>query len=141
MAFCIGGGLGAAAPGHVGADAMIATVVGVAGDLTGKRIALGNKPITLGRGDENGIVLTTPSASRVHAELRLQDGGYVLHDRGSSNGTWVNGERVTERVLQHGDQISIGDEVFRFEAADALQTVQGVTMQAAEVQAKPPAPV
>jgi hypothetical protein len=120
---------------------MMATVVGVAGDLTGKRIALGNKPITFGRGDENDIVLATPSASRVHAELRLQGGGYVLRDRGSSNGTWVNGERVTERALQAGDQISIGDEVFRFETSDARLTVQGVTMQAGEVQAKPPAPV
>jgi hypothetical protein len=120
---------------------MIATVVGVAGGLAGKRIALGNKAITFGRGDENDVVLATPSASRVHAELRLQGGGYVLMDRGSSNGTWVNGVRVTERVLQPGDQISIGDEVFRFEAP-AQPTVLGATMQAGEVPAKKtPVPV
>lgn len=123
---------------------MIATVVGVAGELTGKRIALGNKPITFGRGGENDIVLTTPSASRLHAELGLQGGEYVLRDRGSSNGTWVNGVRVTERVLQPGDQISIGDEVFRFEASQApgvRPTVHGVTMRVGDVPAKATAPV
>jgi len=119
---------------------MVATVVGVAGDLTGKRIAVGNKPITFGRGDENDVVLATPSASRVHAELGLQSGGYVLRDRGSSNGTWVNGERVAERVLKPGDQISIGDEVFRFEA-EVRPTVQGLTMQVGAVPAKASAPV
>ena len=120
---------------------MIATVVGVAGVLTGQRIALGDKVITFGRGDENDIVLTTPSASRLHAELQPSGGGYVLRDRGSSNGTWVNGVRVTERVLQAGDQISIGDEVFRFETADARPTVQGVVTRAADVPVKAPASV
>lgn len=120
---------------------MTATVVGVVGDLTGKRIAFGNRVITFGRGEENDVVLITPSASRVHAEVRAQGGGYVLRDRDSSNGTWVNGVRVTERLLQPGDQISIGDEVFRFEAADARPTVEGATLVAREVPAKAPASV
>lgn len=120
---------------------MTATLVGVAGDLTGKQITLGNQPLTFGRGDENDIVLTDPSASRVHAELALQDDGYVLRDRDSSNGTWVNGVRVTERVLASGDQISIGDEVFRFEASDVRQTVLGISPQPGDIPAKAPAPV
>jgi len=66
---------------------MIAGLIGVAGDLTGKRIALGAKPITFGRGDENDVVLANPSASRVHAEVHRQGDRYVLCDRGSSNGT------------------------------------------------------
>lgn len=120
---------------------MTATVVGVVGDLTGKRIALGNRTFTFGRGEENDVVLTTPSVSRVHAEVRPQGGGYVLRDRDSSNGTWVNGVRVTERLLQPGDQISIGDEVFLFEAADARPTVEGATVVGREVPAKAPASV
>jgi len=103
---------------------MIATVIGLKGDLTGQRFAVGGKSLTFGRGNENDVVLTTPSASRVHAELRAEGGGFVIHDRGSSNGTWVNGDSVSTRTLQSGDQIMIGDEVFRFEITDVRQTVE-----------------
>jgi len=101
---------------------MIATVVGVKGDLAGQRFAVGGKSLTFGRGAENDVVLATPSASRVHAELRAEGGGFVLHDRGSSNGTWVNGDQVSTRTLQPGDKIMIGNEEFRFEVADTRAT-------------------
>jgi len=118
---------------------MEATVVGLTGDLTGKRFRIGTGPVTFGRGDENDIVLTTPSASRVHAELRPEAGGYVLYDRGSSNGTWVNGAEVTSRALKSGDQIAIGDDTFRFESADV--TVQAATAKAADLAPKVSDPV
>jgi hypothetical protein len=102
---------------------MNAAVVALQGGLTGKRFAVGDQPITFGRGDANDIVLTTPAASRVHAELRRDASGYVLYDRDSTNGTWVNGASVTFRQLQPGDQIMIGDEVFRFEVADSRTTI------------------
>ena len=104
-------------------NAMIAAVVGLKGDLVGKRFAIGSRPITFGRDDENDVILTTSLASRIHAELRPEAGRYVLYDRGSSNGTWVNGASITERQLQPGDLITIGDGVFRFEAADMRSTV------------------
>jgi FHA domain len=94
---------------------MVATVVGLDGPLTGQRFTIGAQPITFGRGDENDVVLSTLMASRVHAELRPDAGGYVLHDRGGRNGTWVNGSRVTAHQLQPGDEIVIGGETFRFE--------------------------
>jgi hypothetical protein len=115
---------------------MMAAVVGVSGELTGRRFAIGDRPITFGRGDDNDVVLSNPSASRVHAELRLEAGGYVLYDRGSSNGTWVNGAAVTAHQLQPGDQITIGDEIFRFEAPDAQGTIQVATVRG---EAPPPA--
>jgi len=99
------------------------TVVGVQGSLKGQRFALGSQPITFGRSDDNDVVLPGDSASRVHAELRHEDDAFVLHDRGSRNGTWVNGARVTAHELQPGDQIEIGDEVFRFETSDPGATV------------------
>jgi FHA domain len=95
---------------------VVATVVGLQGALAGKRFTVGGESITFGRGDENDVVLSNLLTSRVHAELRHQDGGYVLHDRGSGNGTWVNGRRVTVHRLQSGDEIVIGGEAFRFEA-------------------------
>jgi len=99
---------------------MVATVVGLEGALAGKQFTVGSQPITFGRDDTNDVVLTSLLASRVHAELRPEAEGYVLHDRGSSNGTWVNGERVTDQRLQPGDEMVIGGEVFRFETSDPL---------------------
>ena len=54
---------------------MVATVVGIQGDLAGKRFALGTQPLTFGRGDENGVVLSNPAASRLHAEVRSEADG------------------------------------------------------------------
>jgi FHA domain len=99
---------------------MVATVVGLEGALAGKQFTVGSQPITFGRDEANDVVVANLLASRVHAELRPEAGGYVLRDRGSSNGTWVNGERVTARRLQPGDEMVIGGEVFRFETSDPL---------------------
>ncbi len=96
---------------------MEAAVVGVQGSLTGQRVTLASEPITFGRSDQNDVVIPGDAASRVHAELRLEDGAFILEDRGSRNGTWVNGKRATVHRLQPGDQIAIGDEVFAFEAS------------------------
>jgi hypothetical protein len=96
-----------------------AVVVGVRGSLKGERFVLGIQPMTFGRGDQNDVVLTSERASRFHAELRHEDGAYVLADRDSGNGTWVNGTRVTAHQLHSGDEITMGDEVFRLEAPDA----------------------
>jgi len=97
---------------------MVATVVGLQGALAGKRFKVGSESITFGRSDENDVVLTNLLTSRVHAELRHEDGGCLLHDRGSSNGTWVNGRCVTVHRLRPGDEIVIGGETFRFETSD-----------------------
>ena len=110
---------------------MTAKVVALKGNLIGRQFAIGSQPITFGRGTENDIVLSTPAASRVHAELRREAGGYVLYDRASTNGTWVNGASVTTRQLRPGDQIMIGDEVFRFDLADTQTTAQPVLVAAA----------
>jgi hypothetical protein len=99
---------------------MVATVVRLDGALTGKRFTIGTGPMTFGRGDQNDVVLASLLASHVHAELRPEAGGYVLRDRGSSNGTWVNGQLVTgAHQLRPGDEIVIGGEAFRFELSHA----------------------
>ncbi len=94
---------------------MVATIVVLQGAQAGQKMAVGDKPVTFGRGRENDVVIGNPAASRVHAELRPEAGGYVLHDRGSSNGTFVNGSRVTAHRLRPGDEIMIGGVRFRFE--------------------------
>jgi RsiW-degrading membrane proteinase PrsW (M82 family) len=69
--------------------------------------------LTIGRGRESDVVLHDPKASRRHARLTVQgDGRIVLADQGSSNGTWVNGERFDGPVLLRGDErLWVGDSV------------------------------
>jgi len=69
---------------------------------------------TLGRSDECEVVLEDPAASRRHAEVRNEDGAFVLTDLGSTNGTSVNGAPVTTHVLEDGDRVMIGETVFEF---------------------------
>jgi hypothetical protein len=72
---------------------------------------------TIGRDPGNAVSLSMDSSvSRRHAVITTVDGGYVIQDQGSSNGTFVNGARVTEAPLRPGDEVSIGGTRFRFEA-------------------------
>jgi len=97
-------------------------LVGIQGEVAGLSYSLGTAPITVGRGSGNDVVLTTPLASRSHARLQWEHGSWTLTDAGSSNGTAVNGQRVHGAYqLRRGDEITVGDAVFRFEeTADAV---------------------
>ena len=63
----------------------------------------------IGRGPECELVLHDSRVSRRHARLAGRDGVLVLTDLGSTNGTMVNGHRVTEVVLGAGDRIELGE--------------------------------
>jgi pSer/pThr/pTyr-binding forkhead associated (FHA) protein len=72
---------------------------------------------TIGRDPGTEVPLAEDTTvSRRHARIRASDGGYCLEDLGSSNGTFVNGGRVTEAPLRPGDEVSIGGTRFRFES-------------------------
>jgi predicted component of type VI protein secretion system len=89
-------------PAHV-----VETRSGVVHPLSGNSVGIG-------RDRTNSILVRDPTASRFHAELRREAGGWVLHPRGSS-GTAVNGRRVgTPERLQDGDKIEIGHVEMRF---------------------------
>src|SRR5918997_6722730 len=78
-------------------------------DGLGSRIVPIDKPlIAIGRRNENDLRLTGSDVSRDHAEISQTDGAYVLRDRGSRYGTFINGEQVSERSLRHGDRIQFG---------------------------------
>ena len=72
---------------------------------------------TIGRHASCDLVLDDDTVSRVHARVERTDGGFALMDLGSSNGTRVNGERMTFRILVPGDVVHVGDCVLRFEAS------------------------
>jgi hypothetical protein len=65
-------------------------------------------PVTIGRNPECDIRLTADVVSGVHASVACHAGQWILHDRSSRNGTWVNGTRVQETALLHNDEVSFG---------------------------------
>ncbi|MFE9254343.1 FHA domain-containing protein [Streptomyces sp. NPDC006879] len=74
-------------------------------------------PLTIGRDPGSGLRLSHDTVSRRHAELGMQEGTWVLRDLGSTNGTTVNGRRVTgSAVVREGDQVSFGHMCFRLAA-------------------------
>lgn len=82
-----------------------------------RKIAVSGAPIRIGRAPECELVLKDSRVSRRHARLHARDGVLVLTDLGSTNGTRVNGHRVTELVLGAGDRIQIGETSLVVEAA------------------------
>lgn len=62
----------------------------------------------LGRGQESDIVLDDPGVSRRHVEVRVEGGGVIARDLGSTNGTFVDGERVQSGALAEGSRITVG---------------------------------
>ena len=69
----------------------------------------------LGRLDTNDIPVKDGKASREHAKIYKQGEQYAIVDLNSSNGTFVNGEKITKRILKNGDEISIGTVRILFE--------------------------
>ena len=69
---------------------------------------------TIGRTPDNQIVIPSREVSRKHAEVVLGQGGYVLRDLGSPNGTYVNGKKITEHALQEGDRVTLAGVTFVF---------------------------
>lgn len=78
--------------------------------------------ITIGRDQQNDIVIAHLLASRRHATLERDENGYLVRDLGSTNGTYVNGEVIADvHRLNSGDEIMIAASVIRFVDPDATQ--------------------
>ena len=87
---------------------------------SGQVLTLGSSPVTIGRLPDCGVVLADPNVSRVHAEIRPATGGvtpeYEIVDRGSTNGTRVNGLPLSgARILVPGDTVTVGATTIGFE--------------------------
>ena len=91
------------------------------GPNPGTVYALESDQIGIGRDSSNGIVVNDAEVSRRHSRLSFQGGKYVLEDLGSTNGTYVNGQRLTgPRVLKSGEVVSLGEQiVFVYEAVES----------------------
>jgi pSer/pThr/pTyr-binding forkhead associated (FHA) protein len=86
----------------------------IAGPDAGKKKRFKGVRMIIGRTPGVDLLLSDQSVSRRHVELIHGDDGVVMRDLGSGNGTKVNGTRVAEKKLEHGDEIAIGKTKIRF---------------------------
>jgi hypothetical protein len=87
-----------------------------AGTETGRVVRLTPPSLVIGRGADAGLRLTDTGVSRLHAEVLIEDDALTLVDLGSTNGTSVNGRRITRAQLADGDRIALGATVLVYRA-------------------------
>jgi EAL domain-containing protein (putative c-di-GMP-specific phosphodiesterase class I) len=78
------------------------------------RIALEPLPFRIGRDKKANYVISSKQISKEHAEIACSEGQFLIRDLHSTNGTFVNGQRIQEGILQNGDIIHVPHEEFRF---------------------------
>ncbi len=89
------------------------------GPGAGSRYLLDTDLSTVGRHPESDIFLDDITVSRRHVEFRREGSAFRVHDVGSLNGTYLNGDRVDDAELQNGDEVRIGKFRLIFFASDA----------------------
>ncbi len=106
--------LGADAPRKEAASGGQSYLVFAGGGNDGKRVALDTSRTTFGRRSSNTVTIESAAVSGYHCEITREGGSYVLRDLGSTNGTILDGDPVTEIALQHGGRIRVGDQLLVF---------------------------
>jgi GAF domain-containing protein len=84
-------------------------ITGIKGPAKGNSWALRGDRLTIGREDECDIFIPDPKISRLHAEIIRRENQYFLIDNKSTNGTFLNGMRITEGALQEGMTVRVGN--------------------------------
>lgn len=117
------------------------------GPTPGAAFTLEGDQLTIGRDSTNDIVINDAEISRRHARLTFQGGKFVLEDLGSTNGTFVNGQRLAgPRVLKAGEVVSFGEQivlVYEVSSVDAGATMvspRAAAVPSASRPATPPPP-
>jgi pSer/pThr/pTyr-binding forkhead associated (FHA) protein len=104
----------------------------ISGKYQGGEFPLEEKrEIIVGRSSDLDMVLVEEMVSRRHARIQLVDGSVNIDDLGSTNGTFVNGERVTHAELQEGDRVLIGSNILKVVATDSTGPIAS-TMDGAQ---------
>ncbi|MCX7958650.1 MAG: FHA domain-containing protein [Deltaproteobacteria bacterium] len=85
-----------------------------------KVVSVETNELTIGRTEENLLVVFDPSVSRKHSVIKKEGTIFKIIDRGSRNGTLLNGSAVVEEILKDGDTFTIGNTTFRFGFTESL---------------------
>lgn len=97
----------------------------VQGPDKGRSFTADERLVLIGR-ESDQIALSDQTISRRHAELRAENGGWILEDLQSANGTYINGVRLRQPVrLKHGDQIRVGSTLMLYERDEILEEISG----------------
>ncbi len=118
-------------------------LVMTAGPTPEKKFTLSKQEIIIGRDANADIVINIAEVSRRHTRMRLEPSGYVIEDLGSTNGTFVNGQRLSgPHMLRAGERIQLGEAVtlnYQVSAFDMDATVVTPSSGVATVAGSPPA--
>lgn len=112
----------------------MASLFVIQGDDQGRRYELARDMISIGRDRGNEICLHDTEISRRHAEIRIRDGEFFLVDLQSSNGCFVNQQRVTECQLTHGDRLQLGHTLMIFTHTAAAPASRPISVSLQERQ-------
>ena len=125
----------------------MAKLVVLSEGLTGKTYELKVEKTTVGRLEDNAFQIAEPSISSHHCEVLLRGNDIVVKDLNSTNGTFINGEKVSETALKHGQILRLGQVEMRLEVTPAAapgkiplaqtRPIQGVKLNELEQGAKP----
>jgi ABC-type multidrug transport system ATPase subunit/predicted component of type VI protein secretion system len=107
----------------------IKLILDAQGSSAAREFELIKSEIVLGRDDGVDITIPSPAVSRRHARFMLEGDGYIIEDLGSSNGTFINGNRlIGRRALKPGDQIRLGQTItLRYDAPTVEAPATGMS--------------
>lgn len=98
----------------------------VDGKLLGETFELADGAATLGRSEDNDIVIPDDRVSRMHCRLNVETHSVLIEDLGSSNGTYVNGKAVESARLFDGDEVRLGGHVLEMQLSRQVEDTDNV---------------
>ena len=101
----------------------LSKLVVTSGPMEGSEFVLEKRSFTIGRSQDNDLAVANLRVSREHAVLRVGAKAVTVYDLGSTNGTYVNGERIAKAALRNNDKITIGPISLMFRAPSAVLAV------------------
>ncbi len=109
----------------------------IEGPEAGRVFALTNgQTLSIGRGQMSDTQVNDPRLSRVHCQVQVESDRVLLTDHGSSGGTFVGGQQITDRVLRPGDVIQMGDTKMQYE----IEGIQGQSTMVGTAFGRPKPP-
>ena len=117
----------------------MAKLVVLTQSMAGRSYDLATERTTVGRVEDNAFQIAEPSVSSRHCEILLRGADIVVKDLNSTNGTFINGEKVSEGVLKPGQTLRLGNVELKLDAPGAPAAPASAPAYSASAPATPPA--
>jgi len=117
----------------------MAKLVVLTQSMAGRSCDLTAERTTVGRVEDNTFQIAEPSVSSRHCEILLQGSDILIKDLGSTNGTFINGEKITEGVLKPGQTLKLGNVELKLDVPGAPASAPGTTPAASSAAPAPAA--